>query len=465
VVSSQGVFSIPGICALIFFILARPQEFMEELQRLPLLNLFALAAVAGFVIDLKLRRLEPVPVPTFKWACMFLGWAAICDAVKTPDQFTGRAFELVIIFILFATTAHAVQRLRTLEIVAGTVMLTCVFLAVVCVHQGLQDRTCVAIDEVHPGEGYPDGRPCEMADVCYGQEAEPGAEYRCEKVGLFGTYSIEDRVRYRGDLHDPNELSMAVCAGGLSFLIAMALRRRSTGATLLAIVGSLAIGWCILLTQSRGGMLVYLIIVAAYFIRRTGWTGVAIGALLAGPAAAFALGSRSGAAADMSTQLRYEAWAAGLEMFKSSPLFGVGHRMFGEVHYMTAHNSYVLTLAELGMPGMFLFICLLVLTIKMLWRGVVDLRAVPGSEPAQIWGIALLGSFAAIAFQILTLSFAYHCVLWIMFGLAGAWWSAVRTHKPDFDVRLTARDLLFIGVGCLAFVFLILPVFLRFKGA
>jgi len=205
--------------------------------------------------------------------------------------------------------------------------------------------------------------------------------------------------------------------------------------------------------------------VAAYFIRRTGWTGVAIGALLAGPAAAFALGSRSGAAADMSTQLRYEAWAAGLEMFKSSPLFGVGHRMFGEVHYMTAHNSYVLTLAELGMPGMFLFICLLVLTIKMLWRGVVDLRAVPGSEPAQIWGIALLGSFAAIAFQILTLSFAYHCVLWIMFGLAGAWWSAVRTHKPDFDVRLTARDLLFIGVGCLAFVFLILPVFLRFKGA
>ena len=37
---------------------------------------------------------------------------------------------------------------------------------------------------------------------------EPGAIYRCERVGLFGTVSVgEGRVRYRGVLKDPNELA------------------------------------------------------------------------------------------------------------------------------------------------------------------------------------------------------------------------------------------------------------------
>ena len=77
-------------------------------------------------------------------------------------------------------------------------------------------------------EGKPDGRMCENVEQCRGPDAEPGKEYRCEHVGLFGTYSVEERVRYRGELHDPNEVALTICAGALSMLIAFALRKRTT---------------------------------------------------------------------------------------------------------------------------------------------------------------------------------------------------------------------------------------------
>ena len=41
------VFAIPGITALIVFILARPQEFIPLLQRVPFLHLFTALAVLG----------------------------------------------------------------------------------------------------------------------------------------------------------------------------------------------------------------------------------------------------------------------------------------------------------------------------------------------------------------------------------------------------------------------------------
>ena len=197
-------------------------------------------------------------------------------------------------------------------------------------------------------------------------------------------------------------------------------------------------------------------------MRRYGISGVIAGGIAALPL--IALGGRSGEKADASTQLRYEAWSAGISMFKRSPIFGVGQRQFGENHFMTAHNSYVLSLAELGFIGLVLFIALLYLSVKTLIRGVIDLEHVPGARPAQVWGLALLSSFAGMLFAINTLSFTYHTVLWVFLGLAGAFVSVVRRHKPDFDVRITGRDLALIVVGCAAFALVIMPVFVRLKG-
>lgn len=456
------MFGIFGICGLLVFILARPQEYVDVLQRLPMLYLCCAGAVGGFILDVKLRRSEPRPVPILRWVIAFIAWATVCNVMRAGPALIKNTIELGIIFILFATLAHGVQTLRALRIVCATVMVVCLFLTFVCIDQGLQDRSCIITDPENPGEGIPDGRPCEMADACYSHDAEPGSEYRCEKAGMFGTYSIEDRVRYRGELHDPNELGMTVCIGAFSFLVAFANQRRRPLTIAGAVFGSMAVFQCVLMTQSRGAIVVFAIIGGVYAVRRYGIAGMIAGAVAALPIVA--LGGRSGESADASTQLRYEAWSSGLQMFRQSPIFGVGQRQFGEHHTMTAHNSYILALAELGFIGLVLFITLLYLSVKTLYRGVVDLEGVPGARPAQVWAMALLASFCGMLFSINTLSFSYHTVLWIFLGLGGAFVSVVRHHKPDFDVRITLRDFLAIVVGCALFALVIMPVFVRLKG-
>jgi hypothetical protein len=460
------LFAIPGIAALIIFILARPQEFIPLLQRVPFLHVFTALAVLGWVIDVRLRRLQPVATPTLPWVVALLVWIMIGTAILLPDQMISRGIEMAILFALYGTIAHGVQRFRTFQILAGVTAATCMFITLVCFHQGLSPLQCVGGSE-GDGEGditgIPDGRDCENNEQCRGADAEPGMEYRCERVGLFGTYSIEERVRYRGELHDPNEVALTLSAGALSLLIAFAIRKRGSARSLLFALGAAIAFYTVYMTQSRGGLIAGLLVPGIYLVRRYGFRAVIPAGLISVPV--LMLGGRSGEAADVSTQMRYEAWGVGLDMFHHNPIFGVGARQFGEHHFLTAHNSYVLTMAELGFPGMVLFVAINYLSIKALLVGLRELRDVPGAGVATVWGMSLLASMAGILFQINTLSFAYHSVLWIFLGLVGAWCSAIRHHRPEFKVQLTARDLVLITLGCAAFALFFLPLFLRLKGA
>lgn len=458
------MFAIPGIVCLILFILVRPQEFILPLQRVPFLHLFTGLAILGWVIDVRLRRLQPVSVPTLPLVVAFLAWAIIGTAVNAPEQLLGRGVELGILFALYAVIAHGVQKFRTFQIVAGTVVSACLLITVVCFHQGIADKQCIAGQEGSDVAiiGTPDGRSCAMAAECLGPDAEPGKEYRCERVGVFGTYSIESRVRYRGELHDPNEVALTITAGALSLLIAFAMRRRTALGIAFCVVGVVLVVLTILMTQSRGGFVSAMLVPGVYLIRRYGLWAVVPAAAAGG--AVVLLGGRGGMSADASTELRYEAWATGLTMFKEQPIFGVGAGRFVEHHFLTAHNSFVLTLAELGFVGMFLFSSILYLSMKTLVVGLRDLQHAPGSAAVQVWGMALLASLSGILFQINTLSFAYHSVLWLFLGLVGAWYSAIRHHVPAFRVRFGWKDVVLVGVGCVTYAFVLLPMFLRYKG-
>jgi O-antigen ligase len=457
------VFALPSIALLVVLILARPQEFIPILQRVPLLHVFTALAVFGYIIDIRLRRLQPVATNTLPWAAALLVWAVISTAIKAPEQLPARIVEMAILFALYGTIAQGIQRFRTFQFFAGVLAATCVFITGVCLHQGLSPRQCIGGEEQEGAiEGKPDGRSCDVSDQCRGPEAEPGIEYRCEHVGLFGTYSVEDRVRYRGDLHDPNEVALTICAGGLALLLGFALRSREPLEVVALFVGVAMVIATVFLTESRGGLIAMLLVPGVYAVRRYG-----IRALL--PAAAFAvpvlaIGGRSDEAADLSTAMRYEAWATGLDMWHHSPIFGVGARMFSEHHYLTAHNSYVLMLAELGLVGLLLFVAIVYLCVKTLLVGLRELRRLPGTGVAQVWGMSLLAAMAGIAFQINTLSFAYHPVLWLFFGLVGAWYSAVRHHRPEVEIRLGAVDLFVIVACSLGYSLVVLPLFLRAKG-
>ncbi len=457
------MFAIPGICLLIIFILARPQEFLPLLQKVPFLHIGAALAAIGFVVDLRLHRLQAVATNTLPWVLAFLGWATLCTAMNVPEALPRQGMEMAILLILYGTLAHGVQRFRTFQFVVGVLAATCVFVAFVCFHQGFADKQCVGGQAVVGGvEGKPDGRACETHTQCLGPEAEPDLVYRCERVGLFDTYTIEGRVRYIGELHDPNEVALTVCAGGVGLLIGFALRRRRAASQIAMGFGVLLVIGTIVLTQSRGGLVAAMLVPGVYIVRRYGIAAIIPAAMLAIPV--LLLTGRSGSNADMSTTLRYEAWAAGLDMFKHSPVFGVGARMFTDHHYLTAHNSYVLTLAELGIVGMFLFMALIYLCIKTLWVGLRVLKDIPGTAAAQVWGMALMSAMCGIAFQINTLSMAYHSVVWLFFGLVGAWYSSVRTHKPDLVIKIRLPDFIALLVIVVGYAFVVLPLWLKYKG-
>jgi O-antigen ligase len=458
------VFALPGIGLLIIFILARPQEFLPLLQKVPFLHLGAALAAIGYVVDLRLHRLQPIATNTLPWVGAFLVWALISTALNVPEAIPRLGIELFILFVLYGTIAHGIQRFRTFQFVAGILAVTCIFIAAVCFHQGLSATQCVGGQAVEGGvDGKPDGRLCETHLQCsLSPEAEPGLSYRCEKVGLFETYTIEGRVRYMGELHDPNEVGLLLCAGGVGLLIGFAIRKKKGGSQIMVGLGVVLILATILMTQSRGALVAAMLVPGVYMLRRWGIRALIPAALIALPV--LALGGRGGASADQSTMNRYEAWAAGIDMFKHSPFYGVGARMFSDHHYLAAHNSYVLTLAELGLPGMFMFITLVYLSLRTLIVGLRELAKIPGTAAAQAWGMALLSGMGGITFQINTLSFAYHSVLWLFFGLVGAWYSSVRHHKPDFEVKMKMGDLLIVGTITIVYAFIALPLWLKYKG-
>ncbi len=457
------MFALPGIGLLIVFIMVRPQEFVPLLQKIPMLYLFAALAIVGYVIDVRLRRLQPIATATMPWAIALMLWAVTATAFTAPDTIVPRLIEMAILLTLYGTIAHGVQRFRTFGFVAGALTASTLFITLVCFHQGFSPRQCIAGEENNGAiEGTPDGRECDTSEQCVGPDVDMRLDYRCEHVGLFGTYSVEDRVRYRGDLHDPNEVALVMSSCGLALLIGFALRRRRAGTYFTTGVACALVLVTVFMTESRGGLVAAMLVPGVFVIRRYGWRALIPVAMIAIPVLVF--GSRSGGDADQSTQERYEAWSAGLQMFHHNPLFGVGAGQFTQHHNLTAHNSYVLALAELGLPGLFLFFVMIYLSLKILIVGNRELESVPGTEAARAWGMALLAAFAGIVFQITTLSFTYHPALWIMFGIVGAWYSAVRHHRPELRISMSLRDVVIVVSITLAFALVVLPVFLKLKG-
>jgi hypothetical protein len=341
---------------------------------------------------------------------------------------------MIPIFI-YVLVAHGIQSFRMLQVVCGFLLAICLALAAIGTHQGLADYGChrVVIRDGKPFYVH-DGRPCSETNrsICENEGAEPGADYVCERVGLFGTQSDHGRVRYRGTLQDPNELSL-VLGIAIPFALAFLDRRRSVARAILAALTIGMVGLCAYFTSSRGGQVVFLTTLGVYFVNRYGLRrGVVIGLLLALPL--LVLGGSGGG--ESSTVERTECWWVGLHLLVSSPVFGVGFGQFTEHHYLTAHNSFVLVAAELGLPGMLLWTSIIYVALK------VPLQALRAQLPpvARTWALAVLASITGLIAGSFFLSYAYKDALWIYVGLTGALYQAICRHEPGFRVTFDMLD-------------------------
>jgi len=169
------------------------------------------------------------------------------------------------------------------------------------------------------------------------------------------------RIIWLGVFSDPNDLAMAFVIPVPILLNSILVKKRIMALIPLAL---LLLG--IFYTNSRGGMLAVCSSVVFYFVlRQKSLKGLIIASLViavlvvVGPSRMADL-SASGASAHG----RVDAWYSGYQMFMQNPIFGVGKGLFTNFNDLTAHNSYVLVLGELGAFGLFFFTGVLVMPFR-----------------------------------------------------------------------------------------------------
>lgn len=426
--------------ALVFVLVIRPQEIWPSLEAFHLLDAFTALAALGVVIDFALGRQRNAYSPQLPFLAGFVGASYASSLVMLGREgltlATTRSAIAAVVMLVVMYGARTLPRLRVLS---SAIVLICLFVSGVAIHQGLQEPECIELleDEGVEAGGVPDGRTCETKAICYKSDAKPGAEYGCERVGLFGTSSIERRVRWRGQLGDPNELSVFIGAV-LPLLLAMAATVGSWWATglALALVGLEL--YAVILTQSRGGQLVIGTVFAAYFVARYRYKGL-LGGLLAVPV--LLLGGREGAAADASSNERTELLYEGVNFVLQHPIFGLGINGFAEEMRLTAHNSYLLAAAELGMPGFFFWSGLIWTSIKVPIT-IVSRPPELVSRELRALSTALIVSFLGMSVGIFFLSFTFKQLLFVWLGMCGALYGIVKNEDPSFQLKVGIKDVI-----------------------
>jgi hypothetical protein len=479
-------------CALVALVLLKPQEVVEPLAGLPLLHIAFAIAVVCAARDAIHRRIRLSVAPQVPYVLAFFGWTLVVTAIKRPDALGAAASSLAVLAGVFLAIAvgcasRAGVRAFAWTMAGAAALVTCVAL----VQSGRPFVCFLAAPDDWEGRGELawDGRPCETPLDCRLGAPVPDGNYRCERSGPLQTSTIGGRIRYRGSLADPNELSLALAAA-LPFVIALAGRRQRVahgggpegmregmregsraagtatylppvltdallaaaarvGRALPAMAQVVATSAAVILSQSRSGLLVLLIVLGAQALRWAGAWGIVAGCFFGPPL--ILLGGRSGVEADESADERVEVLREAFELIRGSHGLGLGYGQFTDASTLglTAHNAYVLAAAETGAVGLWLFCLALYLSLKVpvaVWlceRRPADPGARDVARMAPAVAVAQLGAFAGILF----LSWTYKDVLYMLMGASAALYAAARAADPATRVRLSWKEAAIVGVA------------------
>ena len=276
-------------------------------------------------------------------------------------------------------------------------------------------------------------------------------------------YGLVDKPRFQGPIGDPNYFAQVLLIG-LPFALLFATgngRGRVRAAAFAAAVG-LAGG--IVLTYSRGSVLAFGVVVLLMFL--LGNLKVRHAAVLAGAVAVSivffpsygerlasltSVGNSASAqvgssdTVDQSVQERSTEMQAALLVAEDHPLLGVGPGQFplyyqryaartgGEVHQAVkfgpnkgatpqraTHNLFLGVVANLGVVGLAVFLTIIGVTLRALWRARVRLKR--GGDDSDL-ALIVTGCFLALVAYLvagLFLELAYERYLWLLIALATA---------------------------------------------
>jgi len=253
-----------------------------------------------------------------------------------------------------------------------------------------------------------------------------------------------------GVFADPNDVCEILVCGML--LCLYGLLDRGRGLKRLIWLAPLALfGHALNLTQSRGGFLGAVVGLAVLFRSRFKGTKSLV---LAGAAMAVMFVQFGGRQTDLSTrestsQTRIQLWDDGLEMFKRTPLIGIGTGQFVENMGHVAHNAFVQTYTELGFFGGTLLFGQYFWGLKSLTRLGSRQVTLPDPEVRRVRPF-LLASLASYATSEMSLTNPFGLLTYAMFGLAAV---CIRLADPSpplpdllYSSTLVRRTMLYSGL-------------------
>jgi O-antigen ligase len=166
---------------------------------------------------------------------------------------------------------------------------------------------------------------------------------------------------------------------------------------------------------------------------------------------------------------RVDSWYEGMQMFRQNPVLGVGADMYTDINPLTAHNSFVLVLAETGIIGFMLWIAFVGYCFRMMLVAIreppgefllevepetgaldADPDAASGPDPALVdaWYadrdmaltllLSLCGFFTAAFF----LSRSYLVILYLLAALVVAHYTGMRQRNPGLPAFNLQHDLI-----------------------
>lgn len=225
------------------------------------------------------------------------------------------------------------------------------------------------------------------------------------------------RIQGLGMLHDPNYFGQFL----LLILPMLYAGKRAAGLGLgyaVAIPVTVLFLLGVYYTGSRGAEAGLAVLAGLYLVWRFKKVG-AVFSIIVGSLLFLAINTFRSRTITMAGGMdRLAIWSDGMQLFKSSPLWGIGIRGFLARNTMTAHNSYLLCAAELGILGYFLWMSMIVVTFIQLSRVP---EVVGKSNPAlSRWAMALNISLGGYMFTSFFLSRTYDLPLFLLLGMSGA---------------------------------------------
>lgn len=259
------------------------------------------------------------------------------------------------------------------------------------------------------------------------------------------------RITYLGFFNDPNDIGMFLVMN-IPFIIYF-INKSKFFTKIIMLLALSAVSYGIYLTGSRGTQLGAIALIGVYYLVVKAGIKLFIASAISAPIAAVVLTSLQ-SNIDESANGRLEAWYSGILMLLSNPLFGVGKGNFIEEHIRTAHNSYILIAAELGVLGYSLWGGALIFTVISGYLFISNTKNLPPEELSQELKDELAINktlfFSMVGFMITSffLSRSYTVLLFIFIGITLA--SHVRIKKliPDlfdkcFNTTLALKSMMY----------------------